>query len=184
LQSYLGTVWKPSILVYVFVYHFTCVQDDWLVAVWYRMDSISWIFMTRTRFTNDKAWKQKVVIEKVDMSDVSTRCCTIVIEYIIYRNKYKFSIIALLFTSHWKLTCSRRNIAETLQSWFYGTITHYFVLLWFTVFTVFRLLTDFVCLYNYECWLSLCKIARSSVILLLHLFRTWYKLYSIMYWIW
>jgi hypothetical protein len=26
-----------------------------------------------------------------------------------------------------------------------------------TVFTVFRLLTDFVCLYNYEFWLSLCK---------------------------
>ena len=39
-----------------------------------------------------------------------------------------------------------------------------------TVFTVFRLLTDFVCLYTYEFWLSLCKIARSSVILLLPLF--------------
>jgi hypothetical protein len=39
-----------------------------------------------------------------------------------------------------------------------------------TVFTVFRLLTDFVCLYNYELWLSLCKIARNSVILLLPLF--------------
>ena len=25
-----------------------------------------------------------------------------------------------------------------------------------TVFTVFRLLTDFVCLYTYEFWLSLC----------------------------
>ena len=37
------------------------------------------------------------------------------------------------------------------------------------VFTVFRLLTDFVCLYNYEFWLSLCKIVRSSVILLLPL---------------
>ena len=36
-----------------------------------------------------------------------------------------------------------------------------------TVFTVFRLLTDFVCLYT---WLSLCEIARSSVILLLPLF--------------
>ena len=35
------------------------------------------------------------------------------------------------------------------------------------LFTVFRLLTDFVCLYNYEFWLSLCKIVRSSVILLL-----------------
>ena len=39
-----------------------------------------------------------------------------------------------------------------------------------TVFTVFRLLTDFVCLYTYEFWLSLCKIVRSSVILLLFLF--------------
>ena len=38
-----------------------------------------------------------------------------------------------------------------------------------TVFTVFRLLTDFVCLYIYEFWLSLCKIVRSSVILLLPL---------------
>ena len=38
-----------------------------------------------------------------------------------------------------------------------------------TVFTVFRLLTDFVCLYTYVFWLSLCKIARSSVILLLPL---------------
>jgi hypothetical protein len=39
-----------------------------------------------------------------------------------------------------------------------------------TVFTVFRLLTDFVCLYNYEFGLSLCKIVRNSVILLLPLF--------------
>ena len=39
-----------------------------------------------------------------------------------------------------------------------------------SVFTVFRLLTDFVCLYNYEFLLSLCKIVRSSVILLLPLF--------------
>ena len=37
-------------------------------------------------------------------------------------------------------------------------------------FSVFRLLTDFVCLYNYEFWLSLCKIVRSSVILVLPLF--------------
>jgi hypothetical protein len=36
---------------------------------------------------------------------------------------------------------------------------------------LFRLLTDFVCLYNYEFWLSLCKIVRSSVILLLPLFH-------------
>ena len=37
------------------------------------------------------------------------------------------------------------------------------------VFTVFQLLTDFVCLYTYEFLLSLCKIVRSSVILLLPL---------------
>ena len=47
-----------------------------------------------------------------------------------------------------------------------------------TVFTVFRLLTDFVCLYNYEFWLSLCKIVRSSVILLLPLFIYYGKLSS------
>jgi hypothetical protein len=40
----------------------------------------------------------------------------------------------------------------------------------FFIFTVFRLLTDFVCLYNYEFGLSLCKIVRSSVILLLTIF--------------
>jgi hypothetical protein len=42
-----------------------------------------------------------------------------------------------------------------------------------TVFPVFRLLTDFVCLYTYEFWLSLCKIVRSSVILLLPLFSNY-----------
>ena len=36
-------------------------------------------------------------------------------------------------------------------------------------FPVFRLLTDFVCLYTYEFCLSLRKISRSSVILLLPL---------------
>jgi hypothetical protein len=43
-------------------------------------------------------------------------------------------------------------------------------------FSVFRLLTDFVCLYTYEFRLSLCKIVRSSVILLLPLFRETYFL--------
>ena len=37
------------------------------------------------------------------------------------------------------------------------------------ILTVFRLLTDFVCLYTYGFWLSLCKIVRSSVILLVPL---------------
>ena len=43
-------------------------------------------------------------------------------------------------------------------------------IIWLSGFRVFRLLTDFVCLYNYEFWLSLCKTVRSSVILLLPLF--------------
>jgi hypothetical protein len=41
--------------------------------------------------------------------------------------------------------------------------------IWFNL--VQWLLTDFVCLYTYEFWLSLWKIVRSSVILLLPLFR-------------
>ena len=42
-------------------------------------------------------------------------------------------------------------------------------------FSVFRLLTDFVCLYTYEFWLSLGKIVRSSVILLLPLLtKSWW----------
>ena len=48
---------------------------------------------------------------------------------------------------------------------------HSDTLFWFranqSLLIVFRLLTYFVRLYNYEFWLSLCKIARSSVILLL-----------------
>jgi hypothetical protein len=39
-----------------------------------------------------------------------------------------------------------------------------------TLPVLLRLLTDFVCLYTYEFWLSLCKIVRSSVILLIPLF--------------
>jgi hypothetical protein len=39
-----------------------------------------------------------------------------------------------------------------------------------TVFIVFRLLTDFVCLYTYEFWPSLWKTVGSSVILLLPIF--------------
>ena len=48
---------------------------------------------------------------------------------------------------------------------------------WYVI-TVFRLLTDFVCLYNYEFWLSLCKIVRSSVILLLPLLWLIYTICS------
>jgi hypothetical protein len=50
-----------------------------------------------------------------------------------------------------------------------------------TVFTVFRLLTDFVCLYTYEFWLSLCTIVGSSVILLLPLFVNNYNVVILYY---
>ena len=50
-------------------------------------------------------------------------------------------------------------------------------------FSVFRLLTDFVCLYTYEFWLiSLCKIARSSVILLLPLFIGYFLSFFLQVW--
>ena len=85
-------------------------------------------------------------------------CSSIVINAVI--------VTAGTFEQKWKREVWRRKI------WFNPSF------LWkclykvrvITVFTVFRLLTDFVCLYNYEFWLSLCKIVRSSVILLLPLF--------------
>jgi hypothetical protein len=49
-------------------------------------------------------------------------------------------------------------------------VANFFSFLCFVLFVFFRLLTDFVCLYTYEFWLSLCKIVRSSVIMLLPLF--------------
>ena len=48
-----------------------------------------------------------------------------------------------------------------------------------SLFLFIRLLTDFVCLYNYEFGLSLCKIVRSSVILLLPLFIIYLVKYTI-----
>jgi hypothetical protein len=44
-------------------------------------------------------------------------------------------------------------------------------------FHSFTLLTDFVGLYTYAIWLSLCKIARRSVIVLLPLSTSCWKLY-------
>jgi hypothetical protein len=67
-------------------------------------------------------------------------------------------------------------------SFVFSTSFHYLTFLFFRNvctksvslrFSVFRMLTDFVCLYNYEFWLSLCKIVRSSVILLLR--KIWKK---------
>jgi hypothetical protein len=46
-------------------------------------------------------------------------------------------------------------LAQHIWPCYYWLNIQYFVS---TIFTVFRLLTDFVCLYNYEFWLSLCKI--------------------------
>jgi hypothetical protein len=43
------------------------------------------------------------------------------------------------------------------------------------------MLTDFVCLYNYEFWLSLYKIDRSSVILLLPLIIITLNLFLFLY---
>jgi hypothetical protein len=50
-----------------------------------------------------------------------------------------------------------------------------------TVFPVFRFLTDFVCLYTYEFWLSIWKIVRSSVILLLPLYDTNCKFHFLLF---
>ena len=80
----------------------------------------------------------------------------------------------IIFVSSQKIICDHWSIVldETLQP-----------VLWLNLaassFRVFRLLTDFVCLYNYEFWLSLCKIVRSSVILLLPLFVVcWFSRYE------
>jgi hypothetical protein len=85
-------------------------------------------------------------------------------------------LISSFFSSNFQLKISR-TLDEGSHIGCQNTIPNYHVcfdVLYqvrvITVFTVFRLLTDFVCLYNYEFWLSLCKIVRSSVILLLPLF--------------
>ena len=75
--------------------------------------------------------------------------------HLIYKLRVRTDLIYISRYSHSKITWQRDK---------YKKYKH--------IFTVFRLLTDFVCLYNYEFLLSLCKIARSSVILLLPLFTT------------
>jgi hypothetical protein len=66
----------------------------------------------------------------------------------------------------------RNPFSQNKSTIVYLYISWTFLLQVITVFIVFRLLTDFVCLYTYEFWLSLSKIVRSSVILLLPLFST------------
>jgi hypothetical protein len=69
------------------------------------------------------------------------------------------------------VTSISEGVMALFSSWLY-------VSRFITVFTVLWLLTDFICLYNYEFWLSLCKIVRSSVVLLLPLFITKKKIKS------
>jgi hypothetical protein len=78
-----------------------------------------------------------------------------------------------LYNCNWKQSLWRVWIYQTgyQKGVKFDTLVSYLYQVRFiTVFSVFRLLTDFICLYNYEFWLSLCKIVRSSVILLLPLF--------------
>jgi hypothetical protein len=74
----------------------------------------------------------------------------------------------LSVTSSYEKNGKTRDV-YIFKSWIIDLSMNFFIYV-FTVFTVFRLMTDFVCLYNYEFWLSLCKIVRSSIILLLPLF--------------
>jgi hypothetical protein len=74
------------------------------------------------------------------------------------------------------------------SDWYVNDDVYLYMLSWLLVnqffFTVFRLLTDFVCLYNYEFWVSLSKIVRSWVILLLPLFiknRNFFKWPKLLY---
>ena len=71
----------------------------------------------------------------------------------------------------WNFISPNESTCQILDQnvlYFFATLVVVVVVV-ITVFTVFRLLTDFVCLYTYAFWLSLCKIVRSSVILLLPL---------------
>jgi hypothetical protein len=73
-----------------------------------------------------------------------------------YKNKFQFSIETYV---------KSRRLVLASSPLFTCIVAKYIIYL----NTVFRLLTDFVCLYNYEFWLSLCKIVRNSLILLLPL---------------
>ena len=90
-------------------------------------------------------------------------------KFSIYSNKFFY----YFHLSESSFTCSRLRASGLAWNWYCvqsreTTNTNFIVS---AFITVFRLLTDFVCLYNYEFWLSLCKIVRSSVILLLPLFN-------------
>jgi hypothetical protein len=82
-------------------------------------------------------------------------------KFSIYSNKFFY----YFHLSESSFTCSRLRASGLAWNWYCvqsreTTNTNFIVSAFITVFTVFRLLTDFVCLYNYEFWLSLCKIVR------------------------
>jgi hypothetical protein len=107
-----------------------------------------------------------------------------VLLYIHYRILWKgkqftfhINIYLVLLYIHYRILWKSKQFTSHINIYLVLLYIHYMILwkgkqfTYITVFTVFRLLTDFVCLYNYEFGLSLCKIVRSSVILLLPLFH-------------
>jgi hypothetical protein len=85
----------------------------------------------------------------------------------VWQNKYS------LLSYHY-ITADKTQTQHHLQTWLCDkTITNYifsYLIMWLENYALYLYyLTDFVCLYNYKFLLSLCKIARSSVILLLPL---------------
>ena len=78
--------------------------------------------------------------------------------------KYHFAIFTWKISQHFESLWSPSSLVNCYISLEMPVSSqgHY-------VFTVFRLLTDFVCLYTYEFWLCLWKIVRSLIILLLPL---------------
>ena len=85
----------------------------------------------------------------------------------VWQNKYSLLIY------HY-ITADKTQTQHHLQTWLCDkTITNYifsYLIMWQENYPLYLYyLTDFVCLYNYKFLLSLCKIARSSVILLLPL---------------
>jgi hypothetical protein len=103
-----------------------------------------------TKLQVDCLWQAKFAIHIICMCKLHL-CC---VKYVIQLHLFPyFSIIWLK-----PISITEQNMKKVI-----------------TVFTVFRLLTDFVCLYTYEFWLSLWKIVRSSVILLLPLFMLHYQ---------
>jgi hypothetical protein len=88
-----------------------------------------------------------------------------------FDNYFTYVVLVLLYILlKWQPEPLSRNESGRFGALKSDSTRHFFRNACITVFTVFWLLTDFVCLYNYEFWLSLCKIVRSSVILLLLLF--------------